>query len=110
MNELTSLSVSKDKNGETGGKNVPIREITHIQTERYKVVVHTEESHYYETSTLTFLEAFLNSSGYKFRPADRSSLINVESIKYVDTDLMLAYFEDEPNGKSKSCSLSDLRR
>lgn len=105
MYELVSLSVSKDRNGDAGGLNVPIKEITHLQTDRYKVVVHTKENQFFETATLTYLENFLNSSGYKFRAADRSSLINVETIKFVDTDLMLAYFEDEPTKKSKRCTL-----
>lgn len=105
MYELVSLSVSKDRNGKSGGTNVPIREITHLESDDYRVIVHTEDNHYFYVATLTFLEDFLNSSGYRFRMADRGCLINVDSIAFVDMDLMLAYFEDAPTKKSKKCTL-----
>lgn len=106
MYELEYLAVSKDRDGETGGTNVPIKKVTHLEADTYMVIVHTATDQYYLMGTMVYWVKTLNASGYNFRNADRSNIINVDNIKSIDMSFKVAYFEDEINKRSKKCTLT----
>ncbi|WP_340014632.1 LytTR family transcriptional regulator DNA-binding domain-containing protein [Paenibacillus sp. FSL K6-1318] len=104
MYELKELSVTKERDGKSGGTNIPIKGITHLEADSYMVIVHTAKEHYYLAGTMVYWVNTLNASGYKFRNADRSNIINVENIRSVDMNFKLAYFENDVNKQSKKCT------
>lgn len=106
MYELEYLAVSKERDGETGGMNVPVKNVTHLEADTYMVIVHTAKDQYYLMGTMVYWVKTLNASGYNFRNADRSSIINVDNIASVDMSFKVAYFEDDINKHSKKCTLT----
>ena len=109
MYELKELSVTKERDGKSGGTNVPVRGITHLEADSYMVIVHTTKDQYYLAGTMVYWVNTLNSSGYNFRNADRSSVINVDKIDSIDMKFKLAYFESDINRHSKRCTLAKDR-
>ncbi|PWW37427.1 MULTISPECIES: LytTR family transcriptional regulator DNA-binding domain-containing protein [Paenibacillus] len=106
MYELEYLAVSKERDGGTGGTNVPVRKITHLEADTYMVIVHTANDQYYLVGTMVYWVKTLNASGYNFRKADRSNIINVDNITSVDMSFKVAHFEVDITKHSKKCTLT----
>jgi len=105
------LTVTKTIDGETGTKQIEVSEITMLAYSRRikRVIVHTTDNVYYTMGTLTYWRKALNASGFNFMSVDRSNIVNLDCIRVMDDVYKLAYFELNPNSKSKYCTIANDR-
>lgn len=82
------LSVSRDKKGEAGIEQVPIRNILYLEWSGSikRIIVHVKGGkRYYLTGPLNFWGELLSNSGYKFVDVDRNNWVNPINVEWVDT-------------------------
>ncbi|WP_397386748.1 LytTR family transcriptional regulator DNA-binding domain-containing protein [Paenibacillus sp. MMS20-IR301] len=106
---LSSISVTRDAEGNTGVFSLDIAKITYMEFERtiYRIIVHTYDQTYYTVGTLKYWVNTLASSGYNFVLADRNTLIHVSNIIQLDKTFHIAYFGEDHRGIEQKCFLSE---
>jgi DNA-binding LytR/AlgR family response regulator len=106
---LSSISVTRDTEGNTGVFSLDIAKITYMEFERtiYRIIVHTYDQTFYTVGTLKYWLNTLASSGYDFVLADRNTLIQVSNIIQVDKTFHIAYFGEDHKGVEQKCFLSE---
>ncbi|MNC49300.1 hypothetical protein D3C75_984700 [compost metagenome] len=105
------LSVTKDVEGAGGFVRLPISEIAYMAFDKKinRVVVHTPEDEYYLMGTVQYWLNAILADGSTFIWVDRTNVVNIDRIRYMDPILHTAYFVDEPTKSSKRCTLTDIR-
>ncbi|AIQ29296.1 MULTISPECIES: LytTR family transcriptional regulator DNA-binding domain-containing protein [Paenibacillus] len=106
---LSSISVTRDTEGNTGVFSLDIAKITYMEFERtiYRIIVHTYDQTFYTVGTLKYWLNTLASSGYNFVLADRNTLIQVTNIIQMDKTFHIAYFGEDHKGVEQKCFLSE---
>lgn len=106
---MSSISVTRDTEGNTGVFSLDIAKITYMEFERtiYRIIVHTYDQTFYTVGTLKYWLNTLASSGYDFVLADRNTLIQVSNIIQVDKTFHIAYFGEDHKGVEQKCFLSE---
>lgn len=106
---MSSISVTRDTEGNTGVFSLDIAEITYMEFERtiYRIIVHTNDQTFYTVGTLKYWVNTLVSSGYNFVLADRNTLIHVSNIIQMDKTFHIAYFGEDHKGVEQKCFLSE---
>ena len=102
----TKWSVTKDFHGSTGLIEINIEEALYlgVDSKTSTIIVNTRRDVYFTTGTLRYWTHVLNSSGYHFIVADRTSSVNVSKIVMIDKNLKIAYFD--LNDLTCRCTLS----
>ncbi|KHL95426.1 hypothetical protein QW71_11920 [Paenibacillus sp. IHB B 3415] len=105
------LSVTRDVDGTAGLVQLPISDIAFMAYIKKinRVVVHTVEDEFYLMGTLVFWQTALVANGHRFISVDRTNVVNIDRIRYLDEIKHNAYFESEPTKKSKRCTLTNIR-
>lgn len=106
---MSSISVTRDTEGNTGVFSLDIAKITYMEFERtiYRIIVHTYDQTFYTVGTLKYWLNTLASSGYNFVLADRNTLIQVTNIIQMDKTFHIAYFGEDHKGVEQKCYLSE---
>ncbi|NOU78404.1 hypothetical protein GC101_05870 [Paenibacillus sp. LMG 31459] len=106
---MSSISVTRDTEGNTGVFSLDIAKITYMEFERtiYRIIVHTYDQTFYTVGTLKYWLNTLASSGYNFVLADRNTLIQVTNIIQMDKTFHIAYFGEDHKGVEQKCFLSE---
>lgn len=106
---MSSISVTRDTEGNTGVFSLDIAKITYMEFERtiYRIIVHTYNQTFYTVGTLKYWLNTLASSGYNFVLADRNTLIQVTNIIQMDKTFHIAYFGEDHKGVEQKCFLSE---
>lgn len=106
---MSSISVTRDTEGNTGVFSLDIAKITYMEFERtiYRIIVHTYDQTFYTVGTLKYWLNTLANSGYNFVLADRNTLIQVTNIIQMDKTFHIAYFGEDHKGVEQKCFLSE---
>lgn len=108
---MNILTVAEDVEGLAGFTNLPISEIAYLEYIKKinRVVVHTPDRKYYLMGTLQFWQNCLSANGYKFVTVDRTNVVNLDKISYMDKQHHVAYFDAWVDDDSKKCTLTSAR-
>jgi DNA-binding LytR/AlgR family response regulator len=100
------LTVTENEEGK-GIQQIKVEDILYMQFDnRLSIAVHTEEKQYVAVGPLRFWEAAFEKAGLNFMRVDRGVLANVDKIKVVDKEFKLAYFDENIEKETKSCTMS----
>lgn len=105
------LSVTRDVDGTAGLVQLPISDIAYMAYIKKinRVTVHTVDHEFYLMGTLVFWQNAIAANGYRFISVDRTNVVNIDRIKYLDKIKHNAYFESEPSKTSKRCTMTSIR-
>lgn len=111
MKLMDIFSVTNGIDGETGLIQLPLSDIAYMEFERAvnRVLVHTPNQIYYVMGTLQYWQKAIEAAGHRFLWVDRTYVVNIDRIRYMDPVRHIAYFEETPTKESKSCTLTNIR-
>lgn len=98
--------VRKDDSGkEPSIVLLDIRDILYVSRDHSdRIHIHTRDGTFYNLQSLDDYELFL--SEYDFFRTDRVCIVNMSSVKKMDEDLGLVYFEDSPRKHAKFATIA----
>ncbi|MCC3377161.1 hypothetical protein [Cohnella sp. REN36] len=103
------VAVAQDPEGKTGLIELQAEQLWYIETNKKikdMVVVHMSQNEcYYAPGTLKFWETALKASGLLFEKVDRTNVLHLPLVKYMD-EYYNTYFEDSRTKDSKYCTVS----
>ncbi|AIQ54553.1 LytTR family transcriptional regulator DNA-binding domain-containing protein [Paenibacillus sp. FSL R7-0331] len=106
------LSVTRDVEGSGGLVQLPMRDIAYMEFERpiNRVVVHTPDRKYYLMGTLQYWHGAILAAGHmNFISVDRTNVVNIDRIRFMDDIRHIAYFDQLPSIISKKCTLTKIK-
>ncbi|NQX43784.1 LytTR family transcriptional regulator DNA-binding domain-containing protein [Paenibacillus tritici] len=105
------LSVTRDVDGTAGLVQLPISNIAYMAYIKKinRVTVHTVDDEFFLMGTLVFWQNALVANGYRFISVDRTNVVNIDRIKYLDKTKHNAYFESAPSKTSKRCTMTNIK-
>lgn len=97
--------VRKDEGKEPAVVLLDIRDILYVSRDHSdRIHIHTRDGIYYNMQSLDDFELFL--SQHDFFRTDRVCIVNMSSVKKMDEDLGLVYFEDPPREHAKFATIA----
>lgn len=99
------LTITGDKEGTGGAKNIHLDEICFMSVSGSGMLVHTMRGSWFTPGTLQYWMEALKPYGVV--KADRQNLVNLNRIRFVNCFLRQAYFEERPGNGALMCTLSD---
>ncbi|MGO4375413.1 LytTR family transcriptional regulator DNA-binding domain-containing protein [Paenibacillus sp. MCAF20] len=105
---MHTLTVTRDPEGESGIYNLAVdaADFMECESDKKRILVHTELEVFYMFGTLKYWQKLLNNSGYRFADVDRNLLVNVANVTLLDSDKKEAYFNSEQKKISKKCGIA----
>lgn len=105
------LSVTKDVEGSAGLFQLPMCEIVYMEFVKSinRVAVHTLVEIFYLMGTLQYWQKAIEAVGHRFIWVDRTYVVNIDRVRFMDSVRHIAYFEHLPSKSSKCCTLTNIR-
>lgn len=103
------LTVTGSRDGSGGLLSIDVRDIIffeYIGGSEAQIRVHKLHETFYTMGTLRYWVTALQASGFEFALVDRNNAVNIRSIKRLDSQFKIAYFEEEITRDSKHCTLA----
>ncbi|CAH1212712.1 hypothetical protein PAECIP111893_03586 [Paenibacillus plantiphilus] len=103
------LTVTGSRDGSGGLLSIDVRDIIffeYIGGSEAQIRVHKLHETFYTMGTLRYWVTALQASGFEFALVDRNNAVNIRSIKRLDSQFKIAYFEEEITRDSKYCTLA----
>jgi DNA-binding LytR/AlgR family response regulator len=87
---------------------INIKDVLYINVENRHVVFHTRDDKYFVPDKLEDYEEMLFQQGFDL--TDKTNLVNLNEIRYLDTNYNNLYFEEKPDlKKSKHASVAAIQ-
>jgi DNA-binding LytR/AlgR family response regulator len=87
---------------------INIKDVLYIHLENRHVVFHTRDDKYYVPDKLEDYEEMLFQQGFEL--TDKTNLVNMNEVRYLDTHYNNLYFEEKPDlKKSKHASVAAIQ-
>jgi DNA-binding LytR/AlgR family response regulator len=87
---------------------INIKDVLYINIENRHVVFHTRDDKFYVPDKLEDYEEMLFQQGFEL--TDKTNLVNLNEIRYLDEDCNNLYFEEQPNlKKAKKASVAAIQ-
>jgi DNA-binding LytR/AlgR family response regulator len=87
---------------------IDINDVLYINIENRHVVLHTRDDKFYVPDKLEDYEEMLFHEGFEL--TDKTNLVNLKEIRYLDEDCNNLYFEEKPDlKKAKKASVAAIQ-
>lgn len=104
-----TITVTLNDNEEEGLHSLQLDHILYFQLYKRKVFVHTARIVYLcPWNSMKMLYTLLSSSTNRFEKADKDAIINVNNIKRLDNERLIAYFDDNGEYPDKYCYIANV--
>lgn len=100
--------IKKTDSGKTHLVQIDLNDVLYIKIENRNIVYHTQDDTYYHISTLSELEEHLFDNGFDL--LDKTNLVNMNQMMYLDEQHGNIYFEEQPTKESKFASIALIKQ
>jgi len=98
----------KLKDGTSEMVLIDIEDVLYINIENRSIVYHTREETFHHLSTLSDLDEYLGDQGFDM--LDKTNIVNMSQVKYLDETNGNIYFDEEPNKGSPFASVAFIKQ
>jgi DNA-binding LytR/AlgR family response regulator len=98
----------KSKDGTSELVLLDLNEVLYINIENRCIAYHTREETFHHIATLTELEEHLGEEGFDL--LDKTNIVNMNQIRYLDEPHGNIYFDEEPDKHSKFASVALIKQ